>query len=1104
MRKLLLLVVVLLVSTAFSNGQTLIINEVSNGPSGNMEYVEFVVIDNAVVYDCTSQTPPCIDIRGWIFDDNSGYHNSVGVATGCVRFADDPLWACVPVGTIIVIYNNGDVNSSIPPSDLSMADGNCTIVAPINSPLFESNSTTPGAIACSYPATGWTSGGNWNNTVLANSGDCARIVDLGGCEVFSLCWGTANANNLIYFSGSGTDDVWSFTGADPYNQSDWTQGCAGDIAACGSNDQTPGAPNNAANAAYIGQFSNNCMPITPIVANAVVNNNAGCNCTGSATATGSGSIPGYTYEWFDAGFNPIGQTTATATSLCAGTYNVIITSSIGCPDTSQVIITSAGGVTVAVNSETICQGGSTTLTATPSTGGGTYSWSPGGQITQSVTVSPAVTSNYTVTYDLGGCIATATSTVTVTPLTIPTFAAVASVCQDDAAPVLPTTSTNGITGTWAPAVSTTTAGTTTYTFTPGAAECGTTTTLSITVDPTYSTSENNTVCTSGSYTYPDGTTSTNITVAESHTSNLTTVAGCDSIVVTNISVTSAYSTSTDIHVCSGDDFTYDDGTIATNITANESYTSSYVSVLGCDSLVTENLIVDPVYNLVEAVNVCENDSYTYPDGFSETITTSTSHTSNLTTVAGCDSIIVTNVTMDAIYNSIENVNACENSTYTYPDGSSETITASTTHTSNLTTVAGCDSIIVTNVTMNPLPLISSGPDQSLCLGDQVTLSASGGVNYVWTGGVSDGIAFSPALGSISYTVTGTDANGCQNTDDVTVLVNPLPVVSAGADIVICEGESIVLNGSGALNYTWTGSVTNGVLFVPTSSGNYTVTGTDANGCQNTDEVNVSVEPLPQVSFSGDVLQGCTPLTVTFTNNTAGSISDCFWNIEGIGSEAGCGPVTVTFNSPGLYDVSLQTTTTSGCTNSVNYTDYIYVEAPPLASFNASQTELTILNNQVYFTNTSINAENYFWDFGDTSYSTSTDPVHTYSSQVANSYLVELVAYSQLGCTDTARMVMPLYEELIFYVPNTFTPDSDQFNQLFQAIFTSGYDPYDFTLHIFNRWGEVIWESHDVMVGWDGTYGGYPVQDGTYTWKIEFKTIKNDERKMYVGHVNVIR
>ena len=114
----LILFALLLLSRTSVSGQYLIMNEVSNGPTGNQEYVEFVVVSDSAVYDCNATTPPCIDIRGWIFDDNSGYHGSDGIATGAVRFSQDPLWACVPLGTIIVLYNNADRNPLIPPDDL--------------------------------------------------------------------------------------------------------------------------------------------------------------------------------------------------------------------------------------------------------------------------------------------------------------------------------------------------------------------------------------------------------------------------------------------------------------------------------------------------------------------------------------------------------------------------------------------------------------------------------------------------------------------------------------------------------------------------------------------------------------------------------------------------------------------------------------------------------------------------------------------------------------------------------------------------------------------------------------------------------------------------
>ena len=97
--------------------QTVIINEVSNGPSGNKEYVELLVVPDGSAPSCAS--PPCLDLRGWLIDDNNGHHGGGGVATGAARFAQHPLWSCVPVGTLILIHNGADPNPAVPVEDVS-------------------------------------------------------------------------------------------------------------------------------------------------------------------------------------------------------------------------------------------------------------------------------------------------------------------------------------------------------------------------------------------------------------------------------------------------------------------------------------------------------------------------------------------------------------------------------------------------------------------------------------------------------------------------------------------------------------------------------------------------------------------------------------------------------------------------------------------------------------------------------------------------------------------------------------------------------------------------------------------------------------------------
>ena len=425
------------------------------------------------------------------------------------------------------------------------------------------------------------------------------------------------------------------------------------------------------------------------------------------------------------------------------------------------------------------------------------------------------------------------------------------------------------------------------------------------------------------------------------------------------------------------------------------------------------------------------------------------------------------------------------------------------------TLAGCIGTPVSfTITVHPTPNINAGTDQALCLGETSTLTASGGNTYTWDNGVINGTPFSPTT-TTNYTVTGTSIDGCVNTDQVQVVINPIPTVFAGNDVTICPGASIILTGSGADTYTWSNGVMDGVAFVP--SGNistYTVVGTTSAGCENTDDVLVQFNPINPVTFTPNITLGCSPLVVNFSNTTANSI-DCVWSFSDGTTQNGCGTVTNTFVDYGCYDISLTVTFANGCVNTLNQPNLICVEAPPLASFFAVPSVINQYDSETSFHNTTIGGVSYVWNFGDgSSTSTEIDPSHDYAGMPLGNYVVTLDATSPSGCIDSTSSVIQIKEDLLFYIPNCFTPDDDEHNQFFQPIFTSGFDPTDYNLYIYNRWGEIVFESHDATVGWDGNYGGKSeitvVQDGVYTWKIEFKTTDTDERKMVVGHVNVIR
>lgn len=172
-----------------------------------------------------------------------------------------------------------------------------------------------------------------------------------------------------------------------------------------------------------------------------------------------------------------------------------------------------------------------------------------------------------------------------------------------------------------------------------------------------------------------------------------------------------------------------------------------------------------------------------------------------------------------------------------------------------TDVNHCVSSANVQVTVLALPeLLISASSDTLCIGDSTILNATGGNSYIWTGGITNGLVFYPPSNA-TYTVTGTSVNGCQNIDSILIIVNPLPEVSTNSNPdQICAGSSIVLSGSGALNYTWTGGVQNGVAFFPSSTFGYTVTGIDGNGCSDTGSLVITVNPLPDV---GTTLHGDT-------------------------------------------------------------------------------------------------------------------------------------------------------------------------------------------------------------------------------------------------------
>ena len=196
----------------------------------------------------------------------------------------------------------------------------------------------------------------------------------------------------------------------------------------------------------------------------------------------------------------------------------------------------------------------------------------------------------------------------------------------------------------------------------------------------------------------------------------------------------------------------------------------------------------------------------------------------------------------------------------------------------------------------------------------------------------------------------------------------------------------------------------------------------------------------------------------------------------------------------------------GCVFNDTLENIIEVLESPIADFEYSPNPITMFETTVYLQNmSSSNVTNWNWFSYGSNPSTSddTNPIVQFPEEVVQNYEVTLAVESDNGCVDTITKMLSVENEILFYAPNSFTPDGDEFNQNWKPEIL-GIDIYNFNLYIFNRWGEMIWENHDPSVGWDGTNKGRNVPDGTYTWAAKVSNPYDGEKEEFVGSINLIR
>ncbi len=216
---------------------------------------------------------------------------------------------------------------------------------------------------------------------------------------------------------------------------------------------------------------------------------------------------------------------------------------------------------------------------------------------------------------------------------------------------------------------------------------------------------------------------------------------------------------------------------------------------------------------------------------------------------------------------------------------------------------------------------------------------------------------------------------------------------------------------------------------------------------------------------------------------------------------------ILFKNAGKYDITLTITSPQGCKNTLTINDMITVYKSPNARFLYNPLYPSVVDGEVVFTNLSEYADWYIWSFGDGDSSIAVNPYHVY--RTPGSYTVELLAMTQLGCKDTARSTITIRDEYTFYAPTYISPDFDGINDVFFVI-GHGITSKDFKMHeIYDRWGEIIYETDKYdptdpqKYGWNGTTNGKLVPVGTYTWLVRYTDLSNTYHEK-TGSVTVIR
>lgn len=428
--------------------------------------------------------------------------------------------------------------------------------------------------------------------------------------------------------------------------------------------------------------------------------------------------------------------------------------------------------------------------------------------------------------------------------------------------------------------------------------------------------------------------------------------------------------------------------------------------------------------------------------------------------------------------------------------------------------------------------VFDGPESSFTVPDQLGCSpfnlcfsntATDGNFYSWDFGdgntaVSEdacntftNIGDQAALYTVSLIVQ--DMQLCADTFLMEIIVAPQPIsaftLSAFESCYYPQNVSTTNISQYANGYEWLvdgdaySDLTN-TTFAFTAEGEYQIDLIASNqyGCTAVSTADYYIYPLPTANFSAAPLDGCVPVTVNFASESEGAISYEWMYGDGNG---GAGEfVSHTYTQSGVYDVTLIATTDNGCIDTLVIEDYVRAYRNPVANFWMDPEETDIYDPEVIFYDDSQFATQWEWDFGDGATGVMQDMVHTFPT--AGTWNVTLTVSTNYGCTDEITKQVFVNDIFNIYVPNAFTPDGDNINEVFLPQLTGIPFMESYKFEIFDRWGTTIFTTNDPLLAWTGNVrgGDYFVKDDAYNWQITVQLKGSDKERVYSGHVVILR